>query len=144
MLKDDGTTHLLKQMPTVQLLCSIILEHQFTFQMYYYCSILHLLCIQQVSSRPASSLTVDKHSLGQKPLCSSYFNISQTSFLQNNSACIAECRGCKNALILLNVKGCASSAQFYCGSYTGSSQWAFKKQSKFQALKRIGLLDATV
>ena len=52
-------------------------------------------------------------------------------FLQNNSAGIAECRGCKNALILMlqcqgclcfNVKGCASSAQFYyIKLYTGSS-----------------------
>ena len=140
MLKNDGTSyiHIVVICRIVQRRCFTIFEHQFTSQIYYYCTALYCTyCVysQQVSSRPASSLTVDKlmlkdggtslhnstttactycvysrylqdqlahlqltNTLWDKnhcTLCSSYFNISQTSFIQNNSACIAECRGCK-------------------------------------------------
>ncbi len=49
MLKDDGTSYIhIGICRIVQRRCSTIFEHQFTSQIYYYCTILHLLCIYNI------------------------------------------------------------------------------------------------
>ena len=79
MFKDDGTSYIHSR--HLQNCVEEIFHHLGGLVYLLDLLLLHYTALTVVSSRPASSLIVDKHSLGQKPLCSSYFNISQTSFI---------------------------------------------------------------